>query len=184
VALKILSESFARNPEWSDRFRQEAVLLASINHPNIATVHSLESEGPVTFITMELIEGTDLGTLLHRGALGVGEALSIARQVARGLEAAHRQSLIHRDLKPNNVMITTDALAERLTRVCPEVSTLATSREPLGLGGEVVYSLAPLPTPHAKASSLEQIRSADSVELFCARAAQVRPDFALSEDNA
>src|SRR5690606_18107169 len=57
VALKILSESFARNPEWSDRFRQEAVLLASINHPNIATVHSLESEGPVTFITMELIPG-------------------------------------------------------------------------------------------------------------------------------
>ena len=114
VALKILSESFAGNPEWSSRFRQEAMLLASINHPNIATIYSLESEGAFTFISMELIEGKDLGTILRGGALGVGEALSIARQVARGLEAAHRQNLVHRDLKPNNVMITEDGRAKIL----------------------------------------------------------------------
>src|SRR5690606_11492067 len=114
VALKILSESFAANPEWSARFRREAVLLASINHPNIATVYSLESEGPHTFLTMELIEGEDLAAILRSGGLGVGEALSITRQIARGLEAAHRRRLIHRDLKPNNVMITEDGRAKIL----------------------------------------------------------------------
>ena len=114
VALKVLSPELSRNREWSARFTREARLLASLNHPNIAIIHSLESDGGVDFLTMELISGRSLEDVLRSGPLTIPDALSIGRQIARGLEAAHDAGVIHRDLKPLNVMVTPESHAKVL----------------------------------------------------------------------
>jgi len=108
VAIKVVSERLSRNVEWSARFQREARLLASLNHPNIATIHSLERDGEVEFLTMELIEGRRLGEVIASDSLSLADALAIGRQIARGLEAAHQAGVIHRDLKPPNVMVTSE----------------------------------------------------------------------------
>ncbi len=109
VAIKVLPDQFARDPERLARFQREAKLLASLNHPNIATIHGLEQSGGTHFLVMELVPGD---TLLEKVAGGrpvpVEEALTIARQIAEALEAAHNseKGVIHRDLKPANVKVT------------------------------------------------------------------------------
>src|SRR5215471_2394071 len=108
VAIKVLSPSFAADPERLVRFNREARLLAAINHPNIATIHSIEESGGRTFLVLELIEGVTLADRLKRGRLSVDESLRIAVQIAEALEAAHEKGVIHRDLKPSNIQITTD----------------------------------------------------------------------------
>lgn len=109
VAIKTLSAEHSRDAEWSARFGKEARLLASLNHPNIATIYSLEREGELIYLTMELIEGKSLERILRTRLLTLPDALATARQIARGLEAAHAAGVIHRDLKPLNVMLTADA---------------------------------------------------------------------------
>ena len=106
VALKILPAAFASDPERLSRFEREAKLLASLNHPNIATVHGFHDEGGVRFLAMELVPGEDLAEHLKKGALPPAEAADIARQIAEALEAAHEQGVVHRDLKPANVKLT------------------------------------------------------------------------------
>jgi len=120
VAIKGLPEGFAQDPERLARFEREARLLASLNHPNIATVHGLyeapaEGEaGPVRFLAMELVAGEDLAQRLARGPLPLDDALEIGVQVAAALEAAHAQGVVHRDLKPANVVLTPDGKAKVL----------------------------------------------------------------------
>jgi dienelactone hydrolase len=112
VAIKILPPSLADDPARLARFTREAKLLASLNHPNIATVYGYhESEG-VQFLAMELVSGEDLSSRLARGALSVGEAMRIAVQVAKALETAHASGIIHRDLKPANIMLTSSGDAK------------------------------------------------------------------------
>jgi Tol biopolymer transport system component len=106
VAIKILPDDFAQNPDRLARFAREAKLLASINHGNIATIHGLEQDAGVHFLAMELIEGEDLAARIGRGAISIEEALPLAQQIASALEAAHEQGVIHRDLKPANVKVT------------------------------------------------------------------------------
>ena len=106
VAIKVLPERFANDAELITRFRHEAQLLASLNHPNIATIYSLEETSAFHYLTMELVKGETLSEHLLNGALPVADTLMIARQVARGLEAAHQESIVHRDLKPPNIMLT------------------------------------------------------------------------------
>jgi len=106
VALKTLPESMSRDPERLTRLEREAKILASLNHPNVATIHSLEEADGVRFLTMELIRGRSLADALARGALDPPEAFAVCRRVARALEAAHDAGIIHRDLKPANVMLT------------------------------------------------------------------------------
>ncbi|MDH3198619.1 MAG: serine/threonine-protein kinase [Candidatus Krumholzibacteria bacterium] len=106
VALKVLPQAFAADPERLGRFKREAKLLASLNHPNIATLHGLEESAGHHFLVMELVEGEDLAQRLARGALPLREALKIARDVADALQAAHAQGVVHRDLKPANVRVT------------------------------------------------------------------------------
>jgi serine/threonine protein kinase len=106
VAIKILSEEFASDRERYVRFDREARLLASLNHPNIATIHGLEELGDCRAIVLELVEGPTLADLLSRGPLSLGEALRIGRQIAEALEAAHLQGIVHRDLKPSNIKLT------------------------------------------------------------------------------
>ena len=108
VAIKILPEGFVADAERLARFEREAKLLASVNHPNIATVYSVHESGPSRFLALELVEGEDLSQRLARGPLPIDETLEIAGQIAQALEAAHSQGVVHRDLKPANVMLAAD----------------------------------------------------------------------------
>jgi serine/threonine protein kinase len=102
VAIKVLPDSFAADPDRLARFTREAQVLAALNHPNIAAIYGVEERA----LVMELVEGSTLGARLAQGPIGMEEALEIARQIAEALEVAHEKSITHRDLKPANVMIT------------------------------------------------------------------------------
>jgi serine/threonine-protein kinase len=106
VAIKVLPEVFARETERLARFEREAKVLASLNHPNIATIHGLHEAEGVHYLAMELVPGEDLAERLKRGPVPVEEALEIGRQVAAALAAAHANGVVHRDLKPANIQIT------------------------------------------------------------------------------
>jgi tRNA A-37 threonylcarbamoyl transferase component Bud32 len=108
VALKILPENLSRDPERLARFEREAKLLASLNHPAIASVYELQGHEGTRFLAMEFVPGHDLSVRLSQGAVPVTEALRIARAVAEALEAAHERGIIHRDLKPSNIMVAPD----------------------------------------------------------------------------
>ena len=103
VAIKVLPEVFARDEERMKRFEREAQVLASLNHPNIAAIYGLEEVDGVRALVLELVEGPTLAERIDSGALPLEEAVSIARQIAVGLEAAHEKSVVHRDLKPPNI---------------------------------------------------------------------------------
>lgn len=106
VAIKVLPEKFARDSERLARFQREAKLLASLNHPNIATIHGLEQSGSTHYLVMELVPGETLrDRIANKGPVPVEEALAIAKQIAEALEEAHgsEKGIIHRDLKPANV---------------------------------------------------------------------------------
>jgi eukaryotic-like serine/threonine-protein kinase len=100
VALKVLPLSLPSDPERLARFQREAQVLASLNHPNIAAICHVEETGDGPAIVMELVEGETLAARIARGPIPIDEALPIAEQIAKALEAAHEQSVIHRDLKP------------------------------------------------------------------------------------
>jgi serine/threonine-protein kinase len=106
VAIKILPEEFSTDPERLARFEREAKLLATLNHPNIAAIYGFEDADRRRFLSLELVEGETLQARLDRGALPMDEAFETCRQVAEGLEAAHERGVVHRDLKPGNIMIT------------------------------------------------------------------------------
>src|ERR1700722_11014355 len=107
VAIKVLPEAFAHDPERLSRFQREAKMLASLNHPNIATIYGLEQSNGTSHLVMELVAGETLQERIRRdGPVPVEEALSIAKQIAEALEAAHEKGIIHRDLKPANVKAT------------------------------------------------------------------------------
>jgi Tol biopolymer transport system component len=106
VAIKVLPAEFSRDPERLARFEREAKLLASLNHPNIATIHGLHDAGGIRFLAMELVRGEDLAQTLARGPMRVDEAMGVARQIAFALEGAHDSGVVHRDLKPANVRRT------------------------------------------------------------------------------
>ena len=108
VAIKTLPEEFARDEERLARFEREAKLLASLNHPNIATIHGLEEDNGTRFLVLELVEGDTLAERLKHGAIPVEESLALALQIAEALEAAHEKGVIHRDLKPANIKVTPD----------------------------------------------------------------------------
>jgi len=108
VAIKVLPDLLARDPERLARFEREAKLLASLNHPGIAAIYGLHQEGAVRCLVMELAEGVTLAQRIDRGVLPLEEVLRIALAVAEALESAHERGIIHRDLKPANIMISGD----------------------------------------------------------------------------
>ena len=113
-ALKVLPDAFAADPDRLARFRREAQVLASLNHPNIAHVYGLEQSAGVQALVMELVEGPTLADRIAQGPIPVDEALPIARQIAEALEAAHEQGIIHRDLKPANIKLRPDGTVKVL----------------------------------------------------------------------
>lgn len=147
VALKVVGEQLSQNEEWSARFTREARILASLSHPNVATIHSLERDGDLEFLTMEYIRGQSLADLIESGGLSVPDALSIGRQIARGLEAAHDVGVIHRDLKPHNVMVTPEGHVKVLD---------------FGLASSVRYQVPPTESTTLPASSKEAARERSS----------------------
>src|SRR5215831_565796 len=114
VAIKTLPEEFSRDEDRVSRFQREAEVLASLNHPNIAAIHSLEEANGSRFLVLELVEGETLQQRLKRGPIPVDEALPIVKQIAEALEAAHERGIIHRDLKPANIKVTSSGVPKVL----------------------------------------------------------------------
>ena len=114
VAIKFLNSEFRRDPDRMRRFHQEARAVSALNHPNIMVVHDIgECEG-VQFIVTEFVQGETLGRRIARGKLGIPEAVDIAIQVASALAASHEAGIVHRDIKPDNVMIRRDGVVKVL----------------------------------------------------------------------
>ena len=108
VAIKVLPEEVAADPDRLARFQREAKLLASLNHPNIAAIHGFEEVEGTRFLVLELVDGEDLSARLARGPVPVDEAVEIAKQIAQALAEAHEKGIVHRDLKPGNVKLTSE----------------------------------------------------------------------------
>src|SRR6187455_1300557 len=114
VAIKVIPETLAQNPDNLARFEREAKLLAAVNHPNIGAIYGIEEVQGQRLLILEYIPGDTLSDRLTRGALPVPEALDVARQIAAAIEAAHEGGIIHRDLKPGNVKVTPEGLVKVL----------------------------------------------------------------------
>ncbi len=114
VALKLLPPLFTADADRVERFKREARLLASLNHPHIGAIYGFEDAGNVPALVLELVEGDTLYDHVRRGPLPLSEALAVAQQIADALDAAHRAAIIHRDLKPSNIKITPDGMVKVL----------------------------------------------------------------------
>ena len=167
VAIKILPDSFATDPDRLARFTREAQVLASLNHPNIAHVHGLEESNGVRALVMELVEGEDLSQRIGRGAIPLDDALPIAKQIAEALEAAHEHGIIHRDLKPANIKVRPDGtvkvldfgLAKAMDPLAssPEVSRSPTITTPAMTHAGIVLGTAAYMSPEqAKGTPLDK----------------------------
>src|SRR6266542_3546520 len=106
VAIKVLPEHLAADPDFRQRFDREARAVSSLNHPHICTLHDIGAQDGVSFLVMELLEGETLAGRLAKGRPPLDEALRYATQIADALDKAHRHGVVHRDLKPGNIMIT------------------------------------------------------------------------------
>ncbi|MDP9192431.1 MAG: protein kinase [Acidobacteriota bacterium] len=106
VAIKILPEQLAADEEWKERFLREARTVAQMNHPNIATIYSIDQQGDTLFIAMELIEGQSLGEVMAKGPMIPADAVRVAIHVCDGLSEAHAKGIIHRDIKPDNIILS------------------------------------------------------------------------------
>ncbi len=147
VAIKVLPELFAADPERLARFTREAQTLAALNHPNIAAIYGIEANA----LVMELVEGEDLTAHIARGPMAVAELLPIAKQIADALEAAHEAGIIHRDLKPANIKVRSDGMIKVLD------FGLAKAMDPSGASGSSTGNLANSPTLTAHATQMGMI---------------------------
>jgi Tol biopolymer transport system component len=167
VAIKILPAEFALDSDRLARFQREAKVLASLHHPNIASIFGFETTDEATFLVMELVEGRDLAEVLSSGPLPVDEAIDIARQIAEGLEEAHEKGIIHRDLKPANVKLTPDGkvkvldfgLARAITGQSPveeEISSGQTLTAPMTQMGTVLGTAAYMSPEQARGREVDR----------------------------
>ena len=134
VAIKILPETFAHEPERVSRFQREAKTLAALNHPNIGGIHGLEEGNGVTALVLELVEGPTLAERIGQEPIPLDEVLLIARQIAEALAAAHELGIIHRDLKPANVKVRPDGAVKVLD------FGLAKAMDPVGSASQMSQS--------------------------------------------
>jgi len=151
VAIKILPASVAADADRLARFRREAEVLASLNHPNIAAIYGIEESGETPALAMELVEGDDLSQRIAAGAIPLDDVLLIAKQIADALEAAHEQGIIHRDLKPANVKVRADGVVKVLD------FGLAKAVEPAAGAGVSSHDLSRSPTITTPAMTLQGV---------------------------
>ncbi len=147
VAIKVLPEIFALDPDRLARFTREAQTLAALNHPNIAGIHGIEESGSLRALVMELAEGEDLSMIIAAGPIPLGDALPIAKQIADALEAAHELGIVHRDLKPANIKVRADGTVKVLD------FGLAKAMDPTG-GSSANVANSPTLTAHATAMGI------------------------------
>ena len=146
VAIKILSERIANDPEWKARFMREARTVAQMNHPNIATIYSIEQEGEKLFIAMELVEGESLAAVLARGPLPPREAVRIILQVGEALGEAHEKGIIHRDVKPDNIIVAKRSVKVLDFGIAKQTNPTSADSSTLTQGGMIVgtpYYMSP-----------------------------------------
>jgi serine/threonine-protein kinase len=142
VAIKVLPSLFTRDPDRLARFEREARVLASLNHPNIATIHGVERSDEIRALVMEVVEGETLAERIDKGPVPVEESLAIALQVADALEAAHDKGIIHRDLKPANIKLTPEGRVKVLDFGLAKVVDRATG-EPTAAATETIAATRP-----------------------------------------
>ena len=130
VALKILPEAFAEDPDRLARFQREAQVLASLNHPNIAQIHGIEEAEGTRALVLELVEGPTLADRIAQGPIQLEDALPIAKQIAAALEAAHEAGVIHRDLKPANIKVREDGAVKVLDFGLAKATEVAAGDDP------------------------------------------------------
>ena len=106
VAIKVLPEHVAADPDLKQRFEREARTVAALNHPHICTLYDIGSQDGIDFLVMEYLEGETLAQRVTKGALPLDQALKYAIEIADALDKAHRKGIVHRDLKPGNIMLT------------------------------------------------------------------------------
>jgi serine/threonine protein kinase len=129
VAIKVLPSEVTLSPERLARFEREARTVAGLNHPNIVTLHSVEDEGGIRFLTMELVEGQTLSNLVTPGGLPLSRVLEISIPLTDALVATHERGVIHRDLKPGNVMVTREGRVKVLDFGLAKIAGSAESDE-------------------------------------------------------
>jgi serine/threonine protein kinase len=127
VALKTLPDSFTHDPERLARFRREAQVLASLCHPHVGAIYGIEDVNGQQVIVLEFVDGETLADRIARGPVPVDDALSVARQIADALEAAHEKGIVHRDLKPANIALTRDGAVKVLDFGLATVTELASA---------------------------------------------------------
>ncbi len=166
VAIKVLPEQFTQDPQRLARFEREAKLLASLNHPNIAAIHSFEHADEVHFLVLELVPGETLQERVAKGPVPVEEALEVCRQIAEGVEAAHEKGVIHRDLKPSNVKVTPEGkvkildfgLAKAFEEETPvtDISQSPTLTEEMTRAGVILGTAAYMSPEQAKGKPVDK----------------------------
>jgi len=166
VAIKVLPEAVAADPERLARFQREAQVLAALNHPHIAAIYGLEKSGDVEALVLELVGGETLAERIAAGPIPLDEALGIARQIADALEAAHEKGIVHRDLKPANVKVTSEGevkvldfgLAKALTgdRSSPDVTHSPTLTAAATQAGVVIGTAAYMSPEQARGKSVDK----------------------------
>ena len=181
VAIKVLSSHLSGSSELRERFEREARAVSSLNHPNICTLHDIGREGKTDFLVMEHVEGESLADRLKKGALPFDEALTYSTEIADALEKAHRAGVVHRDLKPGNIMITKTgaklldfglAKLAGSTTPTPELSTLSalpTEQRSLTAAGTI---LGDIPIHGSRAARGRRNRRAN--RHLCARCRHLR----------
>src|SRR5215468_8070028 len=106
VAVKILPKEMSSDPQRKQRFEREAKTISQLNHPNICTLHDIGSQDGIDYLVMECVEGQTLAKRLEKGPLPIEQVLKYGAQIADALDKAHRSGVVHRDLKPGNIMLT------------------------------------------------------------------------------
>jgi serine/threonine protein kinase len=167
VAIKILPETFASDPERIARFQREAKTLASLNHPHIGAIYGLEESNGIKALVLELVEGPTLADRIAQGAIPLDEALPIAKQIAEALEAAHEHGIIHRDLKPANIKLKSDGTVKVLdfglakaaegSSIRPDLSVSPTITSPaMTMGGVILGTAAYMSPEQAKGRAVDK----------------------------